>query len=486
MRSKLPGKGLGVSALADTDLEAKCNGLAYRSVYRNMDNVAKFMSSSDKACLICTIYSFCVYRGMWPVFARSMFKQGGRWVLFYGTFQQSYFQRNSRGGASASLQPQGANPAFSGGSCMLSKRVVLVVVALCCLFALTPSALLSQSSTTGAVSGLVTDPTGSVVPGATITLIQQETNATQSTTTDSSGRYIFPAASPATYTLKCTGKGFRTSTISHIVVEVLKSTTIDVKFEMGSQSEVVEVVASTGAELQTQDASIGTVISGDMLLRLPSQQRSITAILMQQPAVSPAGNQGDDINGGQVAGALVDQTTFFVDGGDATSDLEGTNSYVSPPGEPQPAPFIAVPAETVQEFRVVTANPTSSFARSQGGEVAVLTKSGTNSIHGSAYEYYYGSGTSANSWQLNSIGRHRPHSVNNRYGGSAGGPLLKDKLFVYGNYEARRFYQATTITQLVPTDSARQGILKFKDCAAGFDSTTGKCLGGNVVSYSLA
>src|SRR6266404_8190865 len=249
---------------------------------------------------------------------------------------------------------------------MLSKRVALVVVALCCLFALTPSALFSQSSTTGAVTGVVTDPTGSVVPGATITLTQQDTNATQSTSTDSSCRYLFPAASPGTYTLKSTGKGFRTSTITHIVVEVLKSTTIDIKFEMGSQSEVVEVVAATGAELQTQDASIGTVISGDMLLRLPSQQRSITAILMQQPAVSPAGNQGDDVNGGQVAGALVDQTTFFVDGGDATSDLEGTNSYVSPPGEPQPAPFIAVPSETVQEFRVVTASPTSDFARSLG------------------------------------------------------------------------------------------------------------------------
>src|SRR6266403_58239 len=368
---------------------------------------------------------------------------------------------------------------------MLSKRVVLVVVALCCLFALTPSSLFSQSSTTGAVTGVVTDPTGSVVPGATITLTQLGTNLTLSTTTDSSGRYLFPALSPGQYSLKCTGKGFRTTTISQLQVEVLKAFTLDIKLELGAQSETIEVVAVTGAELQTSDASIGTVIGGNMLNNLPSQQRSITAFLMLQPAVSPAGSQGDDVNGGQVAGALVDQTTFFVDGGDATSDLEGTNSYVSPPGEPQPAPFIAVPAETVQEFRVVTANPTSSFARSQGGEVAVLTKSGTNSIHGSAYEYYYGSGTSANSWQLNSIGRHRPHSVNNRYGGSAGGPVLKDKLFIYGNYEARRFFQATTITQLVPTDSARQGILKFKDCALGFDSA-GECLGGNVVSYSLA
>jgi hypothetical protein len=350
---------------------------------------------------------------------------------------------------------------------MLSKRVVLVVVALCCLFALMPSALLPQSSTTGAVTGLVTDPSGSVVPGATVTLIQQDTNVTQSTTTDSSGRYLFAAVNPGLYTLKFSGKGFRTSTISHIQVEVLRSTTIDLKFELGAQSEIVEVVASTGAELQTNDASIGTTFSGEALQRLPAQQRSITAILLMQPGVSPAmpTSAKDDINGGGVAGAAPDQTTFFVDGGDATSDLEGTNNYVSPPGEPQPAPFIAVPAETVQEFRLVTANPTASFSRSQGGEVAVLTKSGTNSIHGSAYEYYYGAATSANDWQLNSIGRPRPGAVNNRYGFSVGAPILKNKLFVYGDYEARRLHTATTITQLVPTDSARQGLIKLKNTA---------------------
>jgi len=311
----------------------------------------------------------------------------------------------------------------------------------------------------------VTDPTGSVVPGATITLIQLGTNVTQSTTTDSSGRYLFAAVSPGQYSLKCAGKGFRTTTISQVQIEILKSSTLDIKLELGAQSETIEVVAATGSELQTTDASIGTTFSGDALLRLPAQQRSITAILLMQPGVSPAmpAQNKDDINGGQVAGALPDQTTFFVDGGDATSDLEGTNNYVSPPGEPQPAPFIAVPAETVQEFRLVTASPTASFSRSQGGEVAVLTKAGSNSFHGSAYEYYYGDATSGNDWQLNSLSRHKPHSVNNRFGTTLGAPILKNKLFIFGNYEGRRFHQATTITQLVPTDTARQGKIILQD-----------------------
>ncbi|HYA64648.1 MAG TPA: carboxypeptidase regulatory-like domain-containing protein, partial [Candidatus Sulfotelmatobacter sp.] len=354
------------------------------------------------------------------------------------------------------------------------------------VFLLSASVAWAQTASTGVVAGLVTDPTGAVVPAASVNLTNQSTNVTQTTITDGTGRYLFPAVKPGTYTLKCSVQGFRTVTMGNITVEILKSVTIDLKLEVGSTSQVVEVVVATGAELQTTDASIGAVIGGEALQRLPSQQRSITAILMFQPAVSPAGSQGDDINGGQVAGALPDQTTFYVDGGDATSDLEGTDSYVAPPGEPEPAPFIAVPAETVQEFRVVTASPTASFSRSVGGEVAVLTKQGTNTLHGSAYEYYYGDATSGNTWQFNHLSSHggpggtlipythKPHSVNNRYGTSAGGPIWKDKLFIFGNYEGRLFYQNATINQLVPTDSVRQGILTFPDAS------------GNKVAYSLA
>jgi hypothetical protein len=367
---------------------------------------------------------------------------------------------------------------------MSVNRVLFLALALLSLLAVVPAALYAQTTTSGLITGVVLDPSKAVVAGADVSLTEHGSNVEHKTVTDSSGRYLFPAVNPGDYTLRCSAKGFKTAEVGQVHVEVLKSATVDISLEIGAATQTVVVTEAAGAELQTTDASIGTVISGDMLLRLPSFQRSVTSLIFLQPAVSPAGAQGDDVNGGEVAGALADQTTFFVDGGDATSDLEGTNSYVSPPGEPQPAPFIAVPAETVQEFRVVTANPTSSFARSQGGEVAILTKSGTNSFHGSGYEYYYGSATEANDWQLNSIGRHRPHAVNNRFGTSLGGPIWKDKLFIYGNYEGRRFHQATTLTQLVPTDAVRAGNLVFTDCANGFDAK-GKCLGGKPITYSL-
>jgi hypothetical protein len=361
---------------------------------------------------------------------------------------------------------------------MFLKRAVLFCAVLLCLSVASAPALHAQATTSGSVTGAVLDPAKAVVAGAQVTLARRDTNATLTTVTNTSGIYLFPSVPAGDYTLRCTVKGFRTTEIKDVHVEVLKAYTYDLSLELGVASETVEV-ATTGAELQTADASVGRVIGGDELLHLPALARSVTALMLLQPAVSPSicgsrcENGGNDTQGGGVAGALPDQTTFYVDGGDATSDLEGTNNYVAPPGEPQPAPFIAVPAETTQEFRVVTASPTSSFARSQGGEVAIITKSGTNTLHGSAYEYYYGSGLRANDWQLNSLNIHRPHSVNNRYGGSFGGPLLKDKLFFYGNYEARRFYSPFIISTVVPTDSARAGILRFRDNA------------GNTISYNF-
>src|SRR6516164_3812840 len=220
---------------------------------------------------------------------------------------------------------------------MSTKRVIVLLGLLICVSSVIPSVIWAQSSTTGTVGGTVTDPTGAIVPGATVTLAPVGTNVTQTTTTDSSGRYLFPAVNPGRYNVKCSAKGFRSIEINQVDVEILKAATVDIHLAVGQQSETVEVVASSGAELQTSDASIGTVMGGDPLLRLPAQQRSITAILMMQPATSPSAGS-DDVNGGMVSGALADQSTFFVDGGDATSDLEGTNNYVSPPGEPQPAP----------------------------------------------------------------------------------------------------------------------------------------------------
>ena len=339
--------------------------------------------------------------------------------------------------------------------------------------ATSPRTVWGQSATSGVISGAVVDASNAVIPGAKVTLTQNATNVTQSTVTDNAGRYLFPAVPPGEYTLTVTKSGFQTSVIKPIHVEIAQSSTYNFVMKVGEVSETLEVTSTPGAQLQTQNASIGTTIGGNLLLRLPTAQRNVSSLLSLQPAVTPM-NVGDDVFGGQVAGAASDQTTFLVDGGDATSDLEGTNSYTGIPGETEPAPFISVSVETTQEFRVVSAGPTANLNRSQGGEILINTKSGTNKFHGSAYEYYTGSALGANTWNNNRLGIARPNVVNNRFGFSLGGPFLKNKLFFYGNYEGRRFRQSTSITTDVPTASARAGILYFQDAS------------GNAVAYNLA
>jgi hypothetical protein len=352
---------------------------------------------------------------------------------------------------------------------------LLAFVVSFCLFALIPIGLHAQSATTGLVQGQVADPTGAVIPGATVTLTSKATAVATTTTTDATGRFAFPAVNPGDYTLRVTATGFQSYVVSKVTVQITKSYTYPVQLKVGTTSQTVTVTEVLGAELQTTNASIGAEIGGNAMLRLPSTQRNVTSLLGLQPAVTPM-IAGDDVMGGQVAGAMADQTTFLVDGGDATSDLEATNSYASVPGQPQPSPFIAVNVESTQEFRVTTASPTSSFSRSQGGQVSIVSKSGTNAYHGSAYEYYTGSTLGANSWENNRLGIHRPHKVNNRFGFTFGGafPKMKDRLWFFGNYEGRRFRQSGSIATDVPSALARQGILQFRDAA------------GNLISYNLA
>ena len=352
---------------------------------------------------------------------------------------------------------------LSRGSSYRLVSVCLVAFLAAIVLAMTPTIVWGQSSTTGLVSGVVVDPSNAVVGGAKVALTELSTNATQSTVADTSGRYEFAAVQPGQYKMSITASGFKTNVITNIVVEVTKAYTYNVTLQVGTASQTVEVTSTPGAELQTSNASVGTTLSGTMLLRLPTIQRQVSSLLGLQPGVNPMTTS--DVMGGQVAGAASDQTTFLVDGGDATSDLEGTNNYAAVPGETQPAPFIQVPIETTQEFHVVTASPTSSLNRSQGGQIAIISKRGTNNIHGSAYEYYQGAALNANAWSNNRIGLKRPGVVNNRFGFTLGGPVIKNKLFLYGNYEGRRFRQSTQISTDVPTATARAGVLIFPDAS---------------------
>lgn len=360
---------------------------------------------------------------------------------------------------------------------------------LMCVFILSLAcvSLHAQTATTGQVVGRVTDPSGAAIPAARVTLVAPSTNTTLSKVADSTGHYAFPVVSPGQYVLTVDKTGFQTSTITGIVVQVTKSDTVNVQMKVGAVTQSVTVAATAGVELQTTNASVGNELSTASLENLPQISRDASALMFLQPAVAPATNSTG--TGGQIAGALSEQVTYTLDGGDATSDLEGTNSYpnTSSPfsslGPASSSSVIPNPISTTQEFRVVTAGQGASFSLSGGGEITVLTKRGTNAFHGEAYEYHDDDALNANSWQNDATRLAKPHAVDNRFGANIGGPFsalfgpagkpLRNRAWFFFGWEEHRFNNSATLSRLVPTASLMQGIMQFKDAA------------GNVNSYSL-
>lgn len=349
---------------------------------------------------------------------------------------------------------RGLGVVLTGGREMRKYSFLILPIAVLFLLGFFPRLLFSQSASTGLVTGAVTDSSGAVIPGAIVTLQQHGTGTSQSTTTGLDGRFVFPAVNPDDYTITFAAKGFETAVVSLLKVEVLKGYTVNMTMKIGTASTTVRVAGVPTAALQTSTATVGEVLSGAPLESLPTYTRSASALMFYQPAVSP---------GGQIAGARNEQVTFTLDGGDITSDLEGNNSYAAPPGEPDPSPVIPIPVESTQEFQVATSNPNSTFARSSGGQVAMLTKGGTNQFHGTLYEYHNDDAFNANGWTNDRLGIAKPSSVDNRFGATVGGPILKNKLFFFANYEGRRFYDDTIFNAVVPTSTMKQGILEFPD-----------------------
>lgn len=355
--------------------------------------------------------------------------------------------------------------------------------ALLCLFALsllclTP-ALLAQSSSSGTLSGTVTDSSGGVVAGATVTLRDTATASARPATTNDKGFYVFPYVDPGTYNVTITKQGFKTTAVSGQVVQVGLLLTVNVVLEVGSVSSTVEVMYTAGAELQTSDASVGSTLSGEILVNLPNISRDASTLAILQP--------GQNING-NVGGNASDQNTFQLDGGYATDDMSGdSNTYIKSFGSDTaggtgaqhsagigqtPSAVVPIPVASVEEFKVSTANQTADFSGGAGSQVQILTKRGTNSLHGGVYDYY--SSTTfggANSWdnnnhQTNGVWTPFPlvSSHFSRFGADAGGKIphsnyLGGDWFIFGLYEGFRWPQGTTFTRNMPLPSLRAGII---------------------------
>ncbi len=336
----------------------------------------------------------------------------------------------------------------------------------------------AQTANTGTVLGVVMDPSGAVVPGANIEIKDAATGEVHNTVTNEIGRFTFVAVKPGKYSITASAAGFQKAVIESQVVEVSKSYTLNFSLKIGTSTEQVIVTATAGAQLQTLDATVGDTLGGDLLSMLPSLERNVTSLLLLQPSAMP--QQADGVSsryGGQVAGAQSDQNVFVLDGGNVTSGVSGNSDYwTNYNGAPEGA--VPTPSESIQEFRVATSNQVASFSGAGGSQVMLVTKRGGDRYHGSLYEFLQNSELNANSWTRNRLHQAKPLQQDNRFGATFGGPIpewgTKQKTYFFFHYEGRRRNDYSQISRTVPTDTLKQGILRYKDAS------------GNIISYNLA
>ncbi len=320
---------------------------------------------------------------------------------------------------------------------------------------------LGQATNVGTVTGQVTDAQGAAVVGAAIVLTNTATNGSQATVSNNIGRYAFSNVQPGTYTLDVKKEGFKEAVVKDQLVAVAKSLTLNVPMQVGTATQTVEVTA-TGAELQTMNATVGSTVSGDAIVKLPNLGRDANALTMLQPNTAPDGG---------IAGAVMDQNSYTLDGGSNSDEMDGAHNIYTPSSGSigsaaggNPSGVIPTPADSIEQFSVGVVNQTASFNGSAGSSVAMVTKRGTDALHGSAYDYYLGSYLSANSWVNNQNGAPRPKSHQNRFGASLGGEIIPNwlggKTYLFGNFEGRRYPLTATITKLVPSALLRAGVVQ--------------------------
>lgn len=335
------------------------------------------------------------------------------------------------------------------------------------------SLLPAQISNGGTVVGTVVDSTGAVVQGASVTLIDTQTKSKRATSSNGTGAYVFTNVPPSTYDIVVTKSGFATVRVESLVVAVGTQSTANAKLPVGNEQQTIEVTGE-GTQLQTLSATVGDVVSPEALQALPSLLHDVGTFTELQPGVSPDGS---------VAGAVVDQSTFMLDGGNNSNDMDGSMSvYTSTfAGDPTggaggqngntaagPTGVLPTPQDSVEEYKVNTANQTADFNSSAGAQVEIVTKRGTDKIHGTVYEYYLDNDFSANNWENNNPNAYSKVADYHysKFGASLGGPLVPvhiwgGKTYLFGMYQGWRYPKSEIYEHAVPSANLRNGIVTF-------------------------
>jgi hypothetical protein len=364
------------------------------------------------------------------------------------------------------------------------QRCALPLLVLCLTLA---CSALSQTSSTS-LQGTVTDPSGSAVAGATVSLVNPESKAERTVVSGVQGEYRFLLLPPGTYTLNVTAKGFARYEQTGLQLLVNTPATVNVQLKIGSGTETVTVTGEAPV-LNMVDASLGNAFSEAQVKQIPLDGRNVPELLSLQAGVAYTGNREDmqlpaykdqDTRSGAVNGARSDQSNISLDGVDVNDQSNGY-AFTS---------VLPTTQDSVQEFRVTTTNYDAEQGVGSGAQVSLVTKSGTNDFHGSLYEYNRFTATSANDYLIKSSeiqdciltgiplsdsSCNKPLKlIRNVFGASVGGPVHKDRLFFFANYEGTRRREEQSAVRTVPSASLRDGVIQYA-CAAGVDAN------GNVI-----
>ena len=351
-----------------------------------------------------------------------------------------------------------------GEVCAYPRRRTLTPLS--ALYSLIALALLAvpgfAQSTNARLDGSVQDQSGAVIPNAKVEVTNDSTKSHSDVTTDATGAFVFPNLAPGVYTLTGEANGFRKAVVTKLELTVSGTVTQVLKLEVGQTSESVSVEASS-LTIQTTDSQVSSAVLLRDIEVLPQLGRSPIALAIFQPGVQIDVRAGQDSTFSHVNGLRQGSNNAKLDGIDVNDSLVPRLGLS----------LTANNSDSVGEFRVVTEGGKAEYGRSAGGQVEMITKSGTNQYHGNAYDFLRNTALNANDFFNNQSGGTVPKLIQNIFGASFGGPVLKNKFFIFGNYQGQRTQQEVIRNRTVYTESAKAGIFKYKDAA------------GNVQSYDF-
>jgi len=343
---------------------------------------------------------------------------------------------------------------------MKQNRIPVAVISLL-LCSLMSFSIFAQTAGTSRVTGVVQDQTGAIVPGAKVTLTNEGTNISFTTATTSAGVYVFDGIQLGVYTVTVEREGFKKFVSKNNVLTVGQPLTINADLVVGQAQEVMEVTASYERVQTSTSGNFGATVDNKTLVDLPLGLESGTGgrnpliFVRLQPGVATGANTG---GGSHVNGARDRAFNYTLDGIDINESSAGGSEF---------SPLRTNP-DSLQEFRVITSNATAEYGRSSGAQVALVTKSGTNQIHGNLFYFHRNAALAANEFSNNLNGLAKPALRQHQFGGDVGGPVKipgvfngKDRTFFFFNYQGQRQVFPVSLTRTVYTASARQGVFRY-------------------------